>query len=237
MPPGSAPGARQDLLAAIRAALAEHACPANAVAQQRYMRSAMPYLGLTMPLLRATLRPVLGDPAYRLGSRPQWAATVRALWDEATHREHWYAALALARHRPYRPFRDARALPLYRHLVQTGAWWDVVDEVATHLVRELREADPAGLGPRMRQWAGEPGLWVRRTAILCQVGSATRTDPDLLADAIAPSLQDPDFFARKAIGWALRDYARTDPVWVRAYVAGHPQLSGLSRREALKHLG
>lgn len=231
------PEPRLDLLAAVRAALAARADPTRAEAQQRYMRSALPYLGLTLPVLRSTLRPILADPAYRLADRPEWEATIRALWDEATHREHWYAALALARHRHCRPFRGVEAMALYRHLIETGAWWDVVDETATHLVREVREADPAGEGRRMRAWAREPGLWVRRAAIICQVGSGERTDPDLLADAIAPSIQDTDFFARKAIGWALRDYARTDPTWVLTFVAEHPQLSGLSRREALKHLG
>ena len=48
---------------------------------------------------------------------------------------------------------------------------------------------------------------------------------------------DADFFSRKAIGWALRDHAGSDPTWVRAFVVAHPGLSGLSRREALKHLG
>ncbi|MEI2732105.1 MAG: DNA alkylation repair protein [Dermatophilaceae bacterium] len=238
-PPAPAnPGpARRDLVEAIRTALARNADPDRAPAQQRYMRSALPYLGLTAPLLRQALRPILADPAYRIETREPWEATVRALWDEATHREHWYAALALAKHRSSRGFRGSASMPLYRHLVETGAWWDVVDDIATHLVREALGLDPARLGALLREWAREPGLWVRRTAILSQVGAKTATDTDLLAAVIAPSIGDPDFFARKAIGWALRDYARTDPDWVTGYVAAHPDLSPLSRKEALKHLG
>ncbi len=228
--------ARLDLIDAIRAALRAHECPTNAVAQQRYMKSVLPYHGLTSPQLRAILRPLLADEAYRIGSRPEWEATVRTLWDGATHREQWYAAIALARHRSYRAWRDLDILPLYRHLIETGAWWDVVDDIATHLVREVLEQHPGEVGPQMRKWAVESSPWVRRSAILAQVGSKARTDPDLLVDTIEPNITATDFFLRKAIGWALRDYARTNPAWVRAFVARHPDLSGLSRREALRHL-
>ena len=89
----------------------------------------------------------------------------------------------------------------------------------------------------MREWATDDDRWLRRTAVICQVGAKDRTDLDLLSHAIEANLDDRDFFLRKAIGWALRQHARTDPDWVRAFVAAHDdRLSGLSRREALKHL-
>ncbi len=230
---------RPDAVAAIRAALLPHADPVRAAGQQAYMKSTMPYLGLTSPVLKATLRPVLGDPAYRISTRPEWEATVRALWDQATHREHWYAALTLLQHRHYRAWRDPELLPLVRHLVITGAWWDVVDEIATHVVRGLLLEWPQTMAPTLRAWAVDEHLWIRRVAMLAQVGAGPRTDPVLLADVLVPNIPyagEQVFFSRKAIGWALRDYARTEPDWVRAFVAAHPDLSGLSRREALKHL-
>jgi 3-methyladenine DNA glycosylase AlkD len=229
--------ARLDLIDAIRTRLRALECPTNAVAQQRYMKSTLPFHGLRSPQLRAALRPILADPAYRIGTRPEWEATICTLWDGATHREHWYAALALARSKHYRAWRDPATLPLYRHLVETGAWWDVVDDVATHLLREVREGHPDPVGRCLRQWSTEPMLWIRRSAILAQVGSKARTDTALLTDVIEPNIADTEFFIRKAIGWALRDYARTNPTWVGAFVTRNPDLSGLSRREALKHLG
>jgi 3-methyladenine DNA glycosylase AlkD len=230
------PGAHDDLVTALRTALAEHADPVRAPDQQRYMKSPLPYLGLTTPVLRAALRPVLADPALRIEDRARWEASVRALWDRATHREHWYAALALLGHRHYRSWRDRQTMPLLEHLVRTGRWWDVVDDIATHRVRELLMAQPDQIAPVLREWAHDEELWIRRTAILSQVGAKELTDPALLVEVIEPSIADPDFFARKAIGWALRDYARTAPDWVREFVAARPQLSALSRREALKHL-
>ncbi|GAA1979364.1 DNA alkylation repair protein [Terrabacter lapilli] len=230
-------GAHQELVAAVTAALSERADPERAAGQQRYMKSAMPYFGLTSPRLKAALTPLLRDPGLAMQSRAQWEATIRALWDGATHREQWYAAIALARHRPYRTWLDSDAMPLWERLIRSGAWWDVVDDIATHLVRDTLLAHPDVERLRLREWAASDSLWVRRAAVLSQVGAGPRLDQALLADVIEPNLTDPDFFSRKAIGWALRDHARTDPEWVRTFVAAHPDLSGLSRREALKHLG
>lgn len=236
MPGEPAATPRTDVIAAVRAALLQHADAERAVGQQRYMKSEMPYLGLTSPVLRQALRPVLADPAYRIAEREQWEATVRALWSEATHREHWYAAIALLGHRTYRPWRDPATLALLSDLIRDGAWWDVVDTLATHNVREILLGRPDEVAPVLRTWAHDENLWIRRAAMLAQVGAKDRTDVDLLVDVIEPNIEHPDFFSRKAIGWALRDYARTDPEWVRRFVAAHPELSGLSRREALKHL-
>ena len=227
----------RDLVDTIRAELTRHADPVRAAGQQRYMKSTMPYRGLTAPQLTAVLRPILADPGFRIADRDGWEATIRTLWDEVAYREEWYAAIALARCRTYRPWVDSDSMPLWRHLVVDGGWWDVVDEVATHLVREVLEGSPEVEGLRLREWATDEDLWVRRSAIICQVGRKERLDPELLTDAIEPNLADRDFFIRKAIGWALRDHARVAPDWVRAFVDAHAgELSGLSRREATRHL-
>lgn len=157
--------------------------------------------------------------------------------DEATHREDRYAATALAGHRAYRAWQDAETLPLYRHLVVTGAWWDHVDEVATHRVGPILLSHRATGTPVVRSWATDEDLWLRRASVICQLGARDRTDVELLRHAVESNLDDPSFWLRKAIGWALRQYARTDPDWVRDRVAEWDgRLSGLSRREALRHL-
>jgi 3-methyladenine DNA glycosylase AlkD len=112
---------------------------------------------------------------------------------------------------------------------------------ATTIVEAARaglaaRADPASVTPVLRTWIRAPDRWLRRTAVICQLGARERTDLALLTEAIEANLDDGDFFLRKGIGWALRQFARTDPQWVRAFVAAHPALSPLSRKEALKHL-
>jgi 3-methyladenine DNA glycosylase AlkD len=219
----------------LRGELAATGNPDTASAQQLYMKSAMPYHGLAAPELRALLRPHLF--AFAPADRAEWERTVRAWWDAATHREEWYAAVALARHRAAREWQDVETLVLYRHLVVTGAWWDVVDETAQHLVGACLLADRRAVTPVLRTWALDSDLWIRRTSVICQISHGPALDRDLLTYAIEQNLDDPSFWLRKAIGWALRQHARIDPAWVRAYVdALGDRLSALSRREATKHL-
>lgn len=223
------------LVDAIRTALADAGDAQRAVDQQRYMKSAMPYRGVSSPELTVLLRPLL--KAYDPGDRESWEATVRALWDGAEYREEWYAALAVARHRRAARWLDAGSLDLSRHLAVTGAWWDVVDVVAVHLVGAALRSDRAAVTPVARAWATDEHLWLRRTAVLCQVGAHEDVDQDLLRVAIEANLADGSFWLRKAIGWALRDHARTDPDWVRAEVERlGDRLAPLSHREATKHL-
>jgi 3-methyladenine DNA glycosylase AlkD len=128
-------------------------------------------------------------------------------------------------------------LSIYEELIVTGAWWDYVDTVGGHLIGDLLRAHPTEMATTMRAWSGDPSLWKRRTSIICQLDSGAATDETLLFDCITPNLPDREFFIRKAIGWALRQYARVAPDAVRRYVAEHAaEMSALSRREAMKHL-
>jgi 3-methyladenine DNA glycosylase AlkD len=233
---------RDDVIDAVWRALEAAGNPERAKGQQAYMKSAMPFRGITSPQLKATLRPLLADPAYLLAERDEWEATIRGLWDCARFREERYTALAIAGHRLYRPWAEGRsAIPLYRHLVESGAWWDFVDDIAGHRIGPVLRAHPETEYDRMRSWAVAGDLWVRRAAILSQLLSKDQTDRQLLLDCITPNLADRDFFIRKAIGWSLRQYAHSGTgaaVWVRLSVDElGPRLSPLSRREALKHLG
>ncbi len=223
----------------IRTGLAEAGCPANAAPMQAYLKSAMPCHGLRMSDLRRIVRPMLGaDP---ITDRADWEQAVRTLWDDAAFREERYAAIEVAGYRTYRPWQDADTMPLYEHLVRAGAWWDLADPVASSLVGPILLDSPGTEGERMHAWANADDLWLRRTAIIAQLKAGDRTDTDLLTQVIRANLEGTrygsEFFIRKAIGWALRQYARTDPDWVRTFVATHAAgLSALSRREAVKHL-
>lgn len=223
------------LVAAVRQVLAEHADPTRAPQMQAYMKSPLPYRGIGLPQVRALVRAVCD--AHPLPDRAGWDAAVRALWDAAAYREEWYAAIALTGHRRYAGYQDPQALPLYEHMVVTGAWWDVVDEVATRRVGPLLRHHPDEVAPVLRRWARDADRWRRRTAMIAQLHAKGATDAGLLVDCLAPSLGERDFFLRKAIGWALREYAKHDPGWVRGYVEAHrAELAPLSVREATRHL-
>jgi len=226
----------QALVAQIRKGLADVADPQRAPAMQAYMKSELPFFGVPAPAARRVFRAAID--AHPPPDRESWLDSVAALWDEAEHREERYGALALARHRRYRPLQDADLLPFYAQLVRSGAWWDLVDDIASHLVGPILLSHRETAAPVVRGWSTDDDRWLRRTSVICQLGAKDRTDVDLLTAAIDANVDDRDFFLRKAIGWALREHARTDPDWVRAFVAARSdRLSGLSRREALKHLG
>jgi len=194
------------------------------------MKSAMPFLGVRVPEVRRIVRRLVRELDVR--GAGALAAAAAELWDGATHREERYAATALLAQPALRG--DASLVPLYEQMARTGAWWDHVDDLA-HRIGELHDADPTGTATLVRGWARDDFLWIRRLAILSQLGRKDRIDLDLLAEVIEPNLEDREFFIRKAIGWALREASYVDPAWVRAYVADH-ELSPLTRREALKRL-
>ncbi|GAA1271319.1 DNA alkylation repair protein [Planotetraspora silvatica] len=221
------------LVEKVRATLAEVADPSSAPAMRAYMKSEMPYLGVTAVPRRAALRRVFAE--HRLESAPEWRRTVLALWREAEYREERYAAIELSGFRYYKPWQTLYTLPMYEEMIVTGAWWDFVDDLAIRRIGPLVRLFPETMRPLMLEWAHDPDLWKRRTAILCQNSFKDGTDRGLLYACIEPSLSDIDFFARKAIGWALREYAKTDPVEVVRYVS-HQGISGLSRREALRNI-
>jgi 3-methyladenine DNA glycosylase AlkD len=203
---------------------------------QRYMKSIMPFLGVPTPPLRQVCGKVFAETAYA-GPGP-WRREVLALWRGARYREERYAALALAGMKRFEAYRTPATLPMWEELITSGAWWDLVDPIATQRLGELLDRYPRLLGPAMRAWSRSENLWKRRSSILCQIKLKKGTDLDLLYDCIAPSLPSPEFFLRKAIGWALRQYAWTDPGEVVRYVRAHErELSPLSRREALKNVG
>jgi 3-methyladenine DNA glycosylase AlkD len=224
------------LLRAARRELARLGDPEVAAGAQAYMKSPMPYHGVSAVPFRAACRRLFAD--FDFSSERRWRSAVLALWRGARFREERYAALELAGDRRALPHQTLATVPMYEEMIVTGAWWDYVDGLAKHRLGLLLRRYPTAMRRRMLSWSRSPNLWKRRSAILCQLDFKGDTDLDLLYACIEPSLASREFFLRKAIGWALRQYAWTDPAEIRRYVrARGDALSPLSRREALKNLG
>ena len=227
--------AATQLIDRVRRELAAAGDPSRAPAMQQYMKSELPFYGVRLPAVRRICRPIFA--AHPIESAGVFDDTVERLFVGATHREERYAAIELAKHRLYRAHQTPDRIPLYRRLVIAGGWWDTVDEIASNLIGPILAAYPTEVRPIALGWATDHNLWLRRTAIIAQLGLKRGTDLTLLTLAVDANASDTDFFIRKAIGWALRQYARTDPTWVKTFVdAREDQLSGLSKREARKHL-
>ncbi|GAB2581315.1 DNA alkylation repair protein [Streptomyces capparidis] len=205
---------------------AEHAAGASA-----YMRGQFPFLGMSTTERRALSRRVLDGTARP--SEADCAAIALRCW-ALPEREYQYFAVDYLRRHAGRC--SSALLPVVRRLITVKPWWDTVDLLAAHVVGPLVAADRA-LPAVMDEWITDDDMWVVRTALLHQLRYKERTDADRLFAYCTAQAGHRDFFVRKAVGWALREYAKTDPAAVRDYVAGHrDRLSPLSVREALKHL-
>jgi 3-methyladenine DNA glycosylase AlkD len=216
----------------LRREMAAAANPEKAAGMQAYMKSTMPYYGINLPEVRAITMRVFARPM----SCDDWRKTILALWRGARRREERYTAQYLLGLKQHRECLTPEDMPMLEELVVTGAWWDHVDELAM-VIGDLLRRFPAPMRPLMRRWSTDPDMWKRRVSIICQLRFKADTDLELLYANIEPNLADREFFIRKAIGWALRQYAWTDPKEVARYVRGHEsRLSGLSKREALKNI-
>lgn len=222
------------LHAFVRAGLARAGDPERARQMQRYMKTDMPFFGVQKP----QQRPVFKEAMARFPPADQadWEGAVRALW-QGPERELKYAAITYARGYKRHRFLDLNSVPLLEHLVRTGAWWDLVDDVAANCVGPVVLSHREAMRPVLERWIEDDDLWIQRTAILAQLKHRDAIDADQLFDFCRRRASDPSFWIRKAIGWALRQHAKTDPDAVRHFLAEHGDaLSGLSRREASKHL-
>jgi 3-methyladenine DNA glycosylase AlkD len=220
------------LLERLTATYAAAADPERAASMGAYMKDVAPFLGLATPDRRALSRTVL------LGTgRPDEAdctAVALRCWRLPEREYHYFAVDYLRRHVGR---LSSGFLPVARHLVTTIPWWDTVDALASRVVGGLVAADPK-LKAAMDTWIEDDDLWVARTALLHQLRYQDATDTERLFAYCVRQSGHGDFFIRKAIGWCLREYAKTDPDAVRDFVTRErDRLAPLSAREALRNIG
>ncbi|TLQ47211.1 DNA alkylation repair protein [Streptomyces marianii] len=205
--------------------------PVRAREAAAYMKDVAPFLGIRTPERRALSRTVLdGTPAP---TEADCTAVALRCWELPEREYHYFAADYLRRHVGR---CSAEFIPVARRLITTVSWWDTVDTLAAHVVGPLVAADPA-LVRVMDRWIDDDDLWVARTALLHQLRHKEATDEERLFRYCLRRSGHPDFFIRKAVGWSLREYAKTAPDAVRAFVdSARGRLAPLSEREALKNL-
>lgn len=214
----------------LRQGLDERCDPEKAPGMAAYMKGQFEYLGVPTPLRRQAAKPIVTaakslDPDHLID-------IARVLWAEPEREFHYVGMDAL---RAGAPNLRASDLERIASFITATPWWDTVDSLAIHTVG--RVVANHELGEVMDRWITSDSLWIARSAILHQITYKGETDATRLFAQCAARAEDPEFFIRKAIGWALRQYARTDPEAVVTFVFEHEAvLSGLSKREALKHV-
>ncbi len=206
----------------------ENANPENAFFMKKYMKEKFSFLGIKSPERRTLTRAF-----YKNYNRPDIINIeniVRKLWD-MEEREFQYFAMELVEKELKKMNRSD--IHLFEYLVVNKSWWDTVDFIAANLIGKHLSNFP-GLSEQMnKKWITSENMWLNRTALLFQLKYKNDLDTKLLKQNILKCRDSKEFFIRKAIGWMLREYSKTNPAWVSEFVDS-TTLSPLSKREALK---
>jgi 3-methyladenine DNA glycosylase AlkD len=203
--------------------------PGRAEQMKKYMKGQYDFYGIGTPARRAMMSAHIRE--YGL---PDWSHIERIsrnFW-EMNERECQHILIDLLNRMKKKLSPDD--LPLLEYLITTKSWWDTVDGVAGWLTGDLFRRHPELIPPTTSRWMDSGNIWLQRSCLLFQLKYKKDTDFELLTRFIAGLSDHKSFWIRKAIGWSLREYSKTDPLAVRSYVDAHTGLSGLSRREALK---
>ena len=195
-----------------------------------YMKSIAPFFGIKAPDRKVIARELFD--AYKTLPFKQLPALVKALCAQPERELHYLAMDWLYyRRKEFTP----QTIHIIVWMLGHKSWWDTVDFIATRCLGVWAEMYPQEAAPAMQQLIRSDNIWLARSAIIHQMHYGRRTDTALLSAAILPHASSKEFFLQKAIGWALRHYARTNAAWVRAFTDATP-LAALSRREARKYL-
>ncbi len=220
------------LLRFVRRELKKRAEKTKAGPMAAYMKTDDPFHGVQKPGRNEVFRALVAR--FPITSRAAYREAVEALFAQP-YREERYLACALAVH--HERYVTLASVPLYRRMIVRGAWWDTVDTIAPQLVGKALLDNRAKLKPKLDRWADHDDMWLRRSALICQLKHKAQTDEAWLFDLCLRRAHEKEFFIRKAIGWTLREYAKTEPERVRDFLLEHrDRWSGLSFREAAKHL-
>ena len=155
------------LTTTIRRDLRAAADPSKASGMRSYMKSAIPYLGVQTTPLRSICKKAFAS--YPLDSFDDWTDAVLRLWRQADYREERYCSIEFCGNKLYRNHQRLAALPMYEEMIVTGAWWDYVDAIAGHRLRDILLRSPKGMSRRMRAWSRNPDMWKRRRAATAHV--------------------------------------------------------------------
>lgn len=222
----------QSYTLSLKSLFEQNAHPAQAGPMRKYMRDQFEYLGIKSPQGAALLKDFIKENG--LPPLDKLDTISRELWS-LPQREFQYAAMSLMGRleKKYEP----DFIRTIEYLLVTKSWWDTVDALASHAVGTQFKRFPTVKAKYIQKWRKSDNFWLRRTTLLFQLGYKKETDFDLLCKLIHENLGSDEFFINKAIGWALRQYAHTNPAPVKRFVKATKELHPLSRREALKNIG
>lgn len=209
----------------------KHRNSAEAVRLSKYMRNQFDYIGLRAPQMQEVFKQHV--KTYGLPAKEDLHEVITSLWELDEREMQISGAYLLDLMKKQFTEEDLRLL---EYIITTKPWWDTVDHIAKKHFGYYLEKFPQQRQPIIDRWIASDNIWLIRSCILFQLGYKEKTDVAMLEDIISRTCHTKEFFINKAIGWALREYAKQDPEKVFEMTNRFP-LSNLSKREALKHIG
>jgi len=214
----------------ISAVLAAHKNVSKAKGAKSYLLNQFDFFGIATPLRRSICMDFY--KSHPIKNHPELTLLVKECFAEPEREMHYFAIELLGYHKN---LWSRQTIALIEWMIKYNSWWDSVDSLNSHVIGKFFIQFPAHIKNYTFKWNRSNNKWLQRMSILFQLMYKEKTNTTLLANYIEHCQLEDDFFIRKAIGWALRAYAYTDAKWVKGFIKTHPQLSNLSKREALKH--
>jgi 3-methyladenine DNA glycosylase AlkD len=202
----------------------------KSMGMKKYMKNQFEYFGINMPERRKFTKAYL--KLNSLDSITEIEKIVKELWN-LPQREFQYVAIELLAF--YKKLWTIKTIKTIEFCITHKSWWDTVDFLASHVCNPYFKIFPLQTISITSGWNNSNNIWLQRSSLLFQLKNKNEINTELLEKYITNLITSKEFFIRKAIGWILREYAKTNKNWVKQFVNNHPELSGLSKREALKH--
>ena len=214
----------------LEAKFRDSADPERAFQMKKYMKDRYPFFGIQANPRRVICSEFLKE--YGLPEKEILFDVIRQLWEKEEREFHHFGAELANR---FKKNIEENDLEMFRWILVHKSWWDTVDFIAANLVGNYFRVFDQQAETVMNDWLDSGNMWLQRTTLIFQLKYKKATDVKLLSRQINALRYSKEFFIRKAIGWSLREYSKTDPVWVSDFVS-KTQLSPLSTREALKRI-
>lgn len=216
---------------ALKAELNAHTNAENAVPMSKYMKDLFPFMGIKSTLRKTIFKNVLN--AYKTEAATHYREIAKALYNNPEREYHYCAIDLLTKYWPKHFVKQD--ITLIEYLLTTKSWWDSVDLLAKYILGGYLKQFPEETDAVISRFIKSDNMWLNRSAIIFQLGYKKNTDAVLLFSVCEHFNTSKEFFIRKAIGWALREYAKSYPNAVREFVT-QTTLSLLSSKEALKNI-
>lgn len=215
----------------LETAFLKNSNPENAFAMAKYMRNLFPFFGVKTTDRRLIFKTIWKENQQEVTENSRTIA-----WELFTkpQRELQYCGIEILMKELKKDYKK-EDIQLIEKMITTNSWWDSVDTIAKYLLGEYLLEHPLETEKIIERFSNSDNMWLNRSAIIFQLGYKQKTNFDLLKSECEKHKNSNEFFIQKAIGWALREYTKTNPEAVKNYVL-HTNLKNLSQKEALKNI-